>query len=123
MNKKEIYFKPSYNRVIVMPLDVKPTRTNGIVLANGASTSSIISKYENHPKQARIIAVGQLDERYQDQFKAGDQVLLRLQTMVELICIQGQIYGSIAPSDIIGVTTYHKDLALTADKEFFNNQK
>ena len=123
MNKKEIYFKPSYNRVIVMPLDVKPTRTNGIVLASGASASSIISKYENHPKQARIIAVGQLDERYQNQFKAGDQVLLRLQTMIELICIQGQIYGSIAPSDIIGVTTYHKDLALTADKEFFNNQK
>ena len=43
--------------------------------------------------------------------------------MVELVCIQGQIYGSIAPSDIIGVTTYHKDLALEADKEFYNNMK
>lgn len=120
---ENLCFKPGYNRVIVQPLEVKPDTAGGIVTPQGADVKTMLSRYSTHPKQARVIAVGKLDERYEGEIKVGDQVLLRLATMVEPLIIKGSFYGAIAPSDVMGKTTYHKDTKLSADKDFQNKIK
>lgn len=120
MNVEKMHFSAGFNRVIVQPLEVKPETTANIVMANGVDSKSILSKYSQHPKQAKVIFVGPLDERYEGTVKAGDIVLLRLSTMVEPVIIEGKFFGSVAPSDIIGVSSYHKDKALKPDTDFVN---
>lgn len=121
--ENNLFFEANYNRIIISPLEVKAAINGGIVTPNGMDASSMLSKYDKHPKQGRIIAIGTLDERYEGKFKVGDQVLLRLGTMVEPVVIKKEFYGSIAPSDIIGKTRFHEDLKLKIDKDFHNKTR
>lgn len=118
--ENNLFFDAGYNRIIVQPLEVKPDTVGGIFAPDGTDVKTMLARFSSHPKQARVVAIGTLDERYEGTIKVGDQVILRLATMVEPLIIKGSFYGSIAPSDIMGKTKYHKDLKLEIDKDFYN---
>jgi len=120
---ENLCFKAGYNRIIVQPSEVKADVGSGIVTPAGIDTKELLARFSTHPKQALVIAVGTLDERYEGSVKTGDQVILRLGTMVEPLILKGKCYGSVAPSDVMGVTTFHKDIKLTADADFHNKLK
>lgn len=119
----KLRFTPSYNKIVVKLKSVEPASKVKIYAPDGSENNHPIESYSSHPKQAQILSVGPLSDQYEGTVNAGDHVLLRMGTMIEPVIIQGKVYALITPTDILGVTTYHGDIKLEEDTEFYKKTR